>query len=147
MKNLSPHRRFRGASYVEPLMHNHYQRPWPEGLPNQCQICGTKFRAGWNIEIGPNRIGRILRKSAKLSILPCMFGVFILPHVVGGFLDNWLAEYGGWYVLVMLFTPAVLGFASLFAPISRHLVCKKCGWNQDYPPPNTTPIPAAGENP
>lgn len=144
MRYLSPHRKFKGASYVAPLMRNRYQRQWPEDLPNQCQICGTKFRAGWNIKVGPNRAGRILRKSAKLSIVPCMFGVFVVPLLFGDFLHNWLREFGGLYVLILIFTPALIGFVSLLTPISRHLACKKCGWNQDFPPEKTTPLPPAG---
>ena len=147
MENLSPHRRFRGASYVEPLRGHRYHHPWPKDLPKACEICGTEFRSGWNLEITPNRIGRILGKSAKLAFIPCVIGAFVVPLLFSGIMQDFMQDYGGWYFFGLILTPALLGFASLFAPIKRHVECKKCGWNRDYPVPKLTPIPADGEKP
>ena len=50
MKNLSPHRRFRGVSNYKASFSPIYRHPWPEDLPAQCPICGTKFITGFNLE-------------------------------------------------------------------------------------------------
>lgn len=147
VKNLSPHRKFLGPATIKASMRPFYQHPWPTDLPTQCPICGTGFTTGWNIKIGPNRIGRFLRKAAKLSILPCMIGAFVVPLLFSGFFPEWLSENGGWYFLFMLLTAPVLGAASLLTPIRRHVECRKCPWNHDYPPGKPTPIPLPKESP
>ncbi|QTN33811.1 hypothetical protein HZ994_16320 [Akkermansiaceae bacterium] len=142
MKNLSPHRKFRGVSTIEPSMRPFYRRKWPEDLPKSCPICGAEFvSTGWNIKVGPNRIGRVLRNAAKWAFLPCMLGAFVVPILFDRFIGDWLSEYGGQYFLVMISIPALLGFASLLTPIRRTLECKQCGWNRDYQVGKTTPIP------
>lgn len=76
-----------------------------------------------------------------------MIGAFVVPLLFSGFIQDWRNEYGGWYFLFMILTSPVLGAASLLTPIRRHVECKKCGWNHDYPPAKSTPIPPAEDSP
>lgn len=141
VKNLSPHRKFVGPATIKSSLRPFYQHAWPKDLPSECPVCGTGFRTGWNLEVEPNRIGRFLRKAARLSFLPCMIGAFIVPLLFDGIFGDWLNQYGGYYFLFMFLTSPVLGAASFLAPIRRHVVCKKCDWNHDYLPGEHTPIP------
>lgn len=134
MRNLSPHRKFRGTSTVKAAFRPHYQREWPKDLPEGCQICGTGFRMGWNLQMVPNRMGRWLRKAAYVSFLPCL----VAPFFVMSYFPNWLQGLSGsrgWWLFFgfMFFPPMAMSLASLFTPIVRHVACKKCGWNRDYP--------------
>jgi hypothetical protein len=142
MKNLSPHRTFRGPSTIKGSMRPFYQHPWPGDLPPQCSVCGTEFRTGWNLSIGPNRIGRFLRKAAYWAVLPGFFLGFILPAAIPGIYDAMHEKHAAWLFLFVTFAPAPLLFiASQFTSITRHVACKKCGWNRDYPGAKPTPIP------
>lgn len=108
----------------------------------QCPICGTEFRAGWNLEVEPNRIGRFLRKAAYWSFLPCLFIGPALFSWFSGTLDGLRGNHAWWLFFFLMFAPSPLLFlASVFMPIRRHVECKKCGWNHDYAPGNLTPIP------
>ncbi len=135
MKNFAPHRKFRGATTIQPTVRPFYQHPWPEDIPSQCQICGTKFSLGWNLRVGPNRIGRFLKKAAYIGFLPCLFGPFLLAFLLPDMIKDLLpGDAWGWLFVGMFFAPLMFVSLSFFMPISRHVACKKCGWNHDYPP-------------
>jgi len=135
MENLSPHRKFRGSALQKPGFRPFYKHKWPEDLPSKCDMCGFIFRTGWNLQIGPNRIGRFLKKAAKISFLPCFIALFAIPSILQHFfpaleIDERLTVS---FILTMIFLPPVMFFMSLFAPITRHVQCKKCDWSRDYP--------------
>ena len=135
MENLSPHRKFRGPALLQPGFRPFYQHKWPEDLPSKCDMCGFKFRAGWNLQIGPNRLGRFLRKAAKISFLPCFIALFAIPLILDHFLPDLKIDelLTVWFILTMIFLPPVMFFASLFMPITRRVECLKCDWSRDYP--------------
>lgn len=131
----------KGPSTIKGNMRPFYQHVWPEDLPPQCQICGEKFRTGWNLTIGPNRIGRNLRKAAYWSFLPCMLGFIFLPDLLFHMFGDWIDDHVGWLTLSVFTAPMLIGIASFFTPITRHVECKKCGWNRDFPGLKAKPIP------
>jgi len=133
MEDLSPHRKFKGALTKQPLMGQYYEHPWPEDIPNPCQVCGTPFRYGFNMRIGPNRVGRILKKAAYVSALPALFSPFLLISVVDRLRDHPLNEYAAIICILNIAMPIFFLLGSFFMPISRHVHCKKCGWQKDFP--------------
>ncbi len=135
MRNLSPHRRFKGPSRAEAKLRPFYQRPWPDDLPTDCPVCGTVFRAGFNIRRGPGKAGRVFRKMAYYGILPCMVLGIILPKIVPSFYEGLKSTYYSWVLLVITVGPPLFFcILSFLMPRSRHLDCKKCGWNRDFSP-------------
>jgi hypothetical protein len=136
VKNLSPHRKFKGPQGVKASFRPYYRQTWPPDLPEDCQICGTKFRQGFNLRIVSGYAGRILKKVAYAIILPSMLLPFAISHF---FPDLIVGRAGGFaFLFFMFFPPAILGFLSAVMPRSRFFECKKCGWNRDYkllPPP------------
>ncbi len=141
MKNIPSVRTLKGPSTIKGSMRPFYQHAWPDDLPPHCSLCGTEFRTGWNISVGPNRIGRFLRKAAYWSFLPSVLGFLVLPDLLSRMLGGWFVDQQGLLTLFMLVAPILLATASFFTPITRHLECKKCGWNRDYPGVKPTPIP------
>lgn len=135
MEDLSPHRKFRGPALQKPGFRPYYELKWPEDLPSKCDVCGFKFRAGWNLQIGPNRLGRFLRKAAIISFLPCLIALFAIPVILDHFFPALEIndQLTGWFLLTMIFLPPVLYFVSLFMPITRRVQCMKCDWSRDYP--------------
>lgn len=133
MKNLPGTRTLRGPATIKGSLRPFYQHAWPADLPPYCQICGEKFRTGWNLQIGPNRIGRTLRKVAYFSFLPCMLGFIFLPDLLFHAFGDWIDDHVGWLTFLVFVAPMLLGIASFFTPITRHVACKKCGWSRDFP--------------
>lgn len=135
MENLSPHRKFRGPALQKPAFKPFYEHKWPEDLPSKCHTCGIKFRAGWNLLIGPNRLGRILRQAAKISFLPCFIALIAIPSILDHFFPALIIDerLTTWFILTMIFLPPVMFFVSLFMPITRRVECLKCDWSHDYP--------------
>lgn len=135
MENLSPHRKFRGPALQEPGFKPFYEQKWPKDLPSKCDICGFKFRPGWNLQIGPNRVGRFLRKASIQSFLPCWIALFAIPAILEYFFPNMKLneELTVSFILTTIFLPPVMFFMSLFAPITRRVQCKKCDWSRDFP--------------
>lgn len=141
-------RRFRDVPQKPYSPRPFYEQPWPADLPENCQVCGTKFRFRYNINYGLGRAGRILRRIAYLS-LP--FGIlvgFAIPVVFPDFYESFNKRDGFWFCFaIMLIPPPILAVLSTVMPKSRHLVCKKCGWNRDYKPlPDPKLPPNAEEN-
>ncbi|MBG7607583.1 MAG: hypothetical protein IZT59_06110 [Verrucomicrobia bacterium] len=133
MKNLTPHRSFKGTSLVRSAFRPHYEHPWPADLPASCEDCGTQFRRNFNITHGPGRIGRVLRKIAYYGFLPGMIVGIILPSIIPGLLDVMGEHQPSWLFFGLpILGPLILRVLSLCMPLSRHLMCKKCGWNRDY---------------
>lgn len=132
MRNLTPHRRFKGVSNYKASFRPYYRRPWPKDLPPQCTICGTAFITGFNLDIGPSKLGRLLRSAAFYGIMPCFFGSFLIPALISYFIDGFDHSEGALIFLGMLFLPAILVFFSFVAPIKRRVECKKCGWQKYF---------------
>ena len=125
-----------------------FQHPWPEDLPSQCPVCGTEFRTGWNIIIGPNRIGRFLHGAAYWSFLPCLFIAPALSCLFPGMYDGMRSNHAAWLFFFLMFgPPPLLLVASKFTPILRSIECMKCDWHHDYPPGKPAPIPPAQDSP
>ncbi len=144
MRNLTPHRRFKAPPRVKASFRPFYKRPWPEDLPSECAVCGTAFRTNWNLQIGPNRIGRLLRKVSYYSLLPCLIGAFVLPLLFESIVRKFTDGNGGLWFFALIATPPLLAFLALVMPLRRHVECKKCGWNRDFQPfpppkPDSTP--------
>lgn len=135
MDNLSPHRKFKGPALQEPGFRPFYEFKWPDDLPSKCDMCGFKFRAGWNLQIGPNRLGRFLKKASVISFLPCLAALFVIPMILEHLfpameIDERITVC---FILTMIFLPPVMFFSSLFMPIIRRVECKTCNWSRDYP--------------
>ena len=120
-----------------------FEREWPSDLPESCQVCGTKFRTGFNISHGPGKTGRILRTTAYFSFLPCLVLGPIITSLIPGMYDGFRGSQGWWMLFGSMFIPPLfLAGLSVIMPLSRHLECKKCGWDRDYkplPPPKLDP--------
>ncbi|MGJ8642354.1 MAG: hypothetical protein ACSHX9_03010 [Luteolibacter sp.] len=132
MKNLS-HLRFKGTTRAETSFRPYYEQPWPSDLPESCQICGTKFRRNFNLTYGLGQVGRRMKAIAYWGFLPCMVIGLVLPGIFPE-LYGGMRSSGSWWLLFgsMFIPPALLGGLSATMPTSRHLECKKCGWNRDY---------------
>lgn len=112
-----------------------YEHPWPSNLPESCEICGTKFRTGFNLTHGAGRIGRILRKTAYVGFLPCLFIGFFSPGLFPSLYKGISENHSFWIFFGTMFIPPLfLAGLSCLMPSSRHVECKKCGWNRDYKP-------------
>ncbi len=133
MKNLSPHRSFKAPQKLDSNFRPYYQRPWPEDLPDRCEECDNLFRFGWNLTMGPNRLGRFFKKASYVSFLPCLLGTFVVPYLLAKIFVN--VNSGVWaFVAYLIFlAPLYLVITSLFMPVCRHVECKNCGWNRDFP--------------
>ncbi|MGJ8642355.1 MAG: hypothetical protein ACSHX9_03015 [Luteolibacter sp.] len=148
MRNLTPHRRFKGVSNYQASFRPYYRRPWPKDLPPECTICGTAFIAGFNLDVGPNKIGRILRSAAFYGFMPCLIGSFAIPYILSYFFEGFDTGTGGLIFAGLLFTPVILSISSFVMPIKRRVECKKCGWEQYFktiPDSDLTQIPPAKE--
>lgn len=103
-----------------------------------------EFRYGWNLTIGPGKIGRIMRATAYYGFLPCLVIGFILPSI---FPEFYAAVSKGWWLFffMMFGPPFVLGGLSVIMPGSRLVHCKKCGWKRDFPLRKIPPLPDRSE--
>jgi len=134
VKNLSPHRTFKGPAGIKASFRPYYQHAWPDDLPPQCPECDTAFRTSWNLDVVPNRFGRNMRKIAYYSFAPGLFLAFFVPSVfpsVAKLFDGLLV---GWLFAILVLGPPLLAILTFFMPLRRHVECKKCGWNKDYKP-------------
>ncbi len=88
------------------------------------------------------RTGRILRKTAYVSFLPSLITGFFLPGIAPDLYEGLAGNRGFWLFFgIMFIPPLLLAVLSVAMPTSRHLVCKKCGWNRDY---KALPAPTSG---
>lgn len=112
-----------------------YEHTWPADLPESCQICGTKFRFTFNLSFGPGRARRFFRSAAYYSVLPCIAIGLVSVWLFPGFFEGFQKQNGFWvFFTIMFFPPLILISLSALMPKSRHVVCKKCGWNRDFKP-------------
>jgi len=125
------------------LAHPFHIQPWPDDLPDKCGICDTEFRFGFNLTIGPGKIGRILRGIAHFGFLPfLLLGGFIIPVIFPDFFRSLRGSHGWWVIFGGMFIPPMfLGSLSVFMPQTRLVECKKCGWSHDYKIRNTDHLP------
>jgi len=138
-RQMSPQWKFRDGTGTHADSRPFYEQPWPADLPESCQVCGTKFRFGFNLSSGPGRIGRFLRKIAYVGFLPCLLLGFVLPGIFPGLYRGFNESHAWWLFFgIMFLPPMLLGGLSAMMPASRHLECMKCGWNRDY---NPLPLP------
>lgn len=135
MENLSPHRTFKGPAIQKPGFQPFYEHKWPDDLPSKCDMCGFKFRPGWNLQIGPNQAGRFLRKASKILTFTCYPALFLIPTILDHFFPDLEINESltGIFILTMIFLPPVTFFLSLFSPITRRVQCLKCDWSRDFP--------------
>jgi hypothetical protein len=125
--------KFRYVPQTEHSVPPFYVQPWPDDLPEKCGICGTGFRYGFNLTIGPGKAGRILRSIAYLGFLPFMLIGLILPGLFPDFYSGLRGSHGWWLVFGVMFFPSMfLGGLSMTMPQTRLVECKKCGWKHDY---------------
>lgn len=133
MENNSPHIKFKVQENLKPSFRPFYIHKWPKDLPSECQICGTKFHVGMNLQIGRNRFFRFLKKAWLWAIIPCTFA----PSLVFGLFPNLTEMLGSGLkdilIIGILLVPGIMCFLSLISPITRRVVCLKCDWSQDFP--------------
>lgn len=152
---MIPSWKFRSVPGLNHAAAPFYLRPWPDDLPEKCGNCGTEFRFGFNLTIGPGKMGRILRGIAYCGALPfLLLGGFMIPVGFPEFFGNlrgnhtWWAIFGG-----MFLPPMILAGISAIMPRTRLVECKKCGWSHDYNFPKlrelnpTSPLPSQPSNP
>ncbi|MFK7851694.1 MAG: hypothetical protein AB8D78_12015 [Akkermansiaceae bacterium] len=132
MKNLSPHRRFKGIPRPDTRLGTFYRHPWPKDLPPQCSVCGIPFVVGFNLTIGPSKTAQILKKTAAILIMPCWLGALFLPHFLVSKLSPPYEDIGAALFFPMVFTPAILIGIGLSLPTKRCVTCKKCGLTRYY---------------
>lgn len=134
MENNSPHFKFKFVESPKPYLRPFYIHKWPKDLPSECQICGTEFRAGINLQIGRNRFCRFLRKAAFVSFVPCLISPFVVEYFFPGIFEGLSNKHTWQIAFAMMFLPTpVLWILSSLGPITRHVTCLKCNWNQDFP--------------
>lgn len=135
---MNPSWKFSDGTRPTHLAHPFYIHPWPDDLPDKCGVCGTEFRFGFNLTIGPGKTGRILRRIAYFGSLPCLLlGGFIIPVIFPGFFGSLRGSHGWWVIFGSMFIPPMfLGGLSVCMPHTRLVECKKCGWSHDYKIPN-----------
>ncbi|QTN31776.1 hypothetical protein HZ994_05360 [Akkermansiaceae bacterium] len=140
---MSPSWKFRDVPQDHLRGGQFLSRPWPDDLPDKCGVCGTVFRHGFNLSMGPGKIGRILRNTAYYGFIPfLLLGGFIIPGLFPEFTRNLRGNQGWWVVFGgMFFPPMLLGALSVVMPQSRLVLCKKCGWSHDYKLPKPAPLP------
>lgn len=117
-----------------------YEYQWPEDLPSSCPSCGTEFETSWNLKIGPNREGRLLKKAATAPIAPCLIGlcviILLIPVVIwipgNDLLLTVLSINFAYIVLQFMILSPVMYFISHIMPKKRIVDCKKCDWIRDY---------------
>jgi hypothetical protein len=128
---MSPSWKFPGEPTPTNLVGPFFVRPWPDDLPEKCEVCGTEFRYGFNLTIGPGKTGRILRAIAYFGFLPFLVIGFILPGI---FPDMYYTARKPWWLFfgVMFIPPMFFGGLSVIMPQTRRVECKKCGWSHDY---------------
>jgi hypothetical protein len=140
---MTPSWKFRDMPRPTHSTHPFYVQPWPDDLPEKCGVCGTGFRYGFNLTIGPGKAGRIFRSIAYFGFLPCLLiGGFILPWIFHSFYTSLRGNHGWWAIFGgIFFPPMFLGGLSMTMPQTRHVECKKCGWNHDYKIRKAKPLP------
>lgn len=119
----------------------YYEFDWPEDLPSRCGICGSEFRVRINLQFGPRRNSRILRKISIISLLTAVLAfLFVVASLASLAILNFDNSFVGTAIIlittlgfILLIAAPVMFFISIFTPDVRHLVCKQCGWSQDYP--------------
>lgn len=131
---MTPSWKFRALRHTEYTATPFYIQPWPDDLPGKCGVCGTEFRFGSNLRIGPGKAGRILRGIAYWGFLPfLLFGGFMLPTLAPEFFSHLGGNHQWWSIFAGMFAPPMIfGALSAVMPGSRLVECKKCGWNHDY---------------
>ena len=141
---MTPSWKFRDVPNAGRLAAPLFVHQWPDDLPDRCGVCGTVFRFGFNLTIGPGKAGRILRKIAYFGFLPFLLIGLVLPGIFPEFYGALRGSHGWWMIFgVMFFPPMLLGGLSVVMPQTRHVECKKCGWNQDYRIRKPEPLPPA----
>jgi len=143
---MTPSWKFRDVKQVIRSRGSSYTRPWPEDIPEKCGVCGTRFIHGFNLSVGPGKVGRVLRRIAYFGFLPfLLLGGFVLPVLLPEFFKSLRDNHQSWAVLGMMFFPSLIfGILSVLMPVSRRVQCKKCGWLRDYKlpkPVSLTPSP------
>lgn len=133
VENNSPHFKFKVGESPKPYFRPFYIHKWPKDLPSECQICGTEFRVGINLQIGRNRFCRFLGKAAFVSFLPSLLSPFVVEYFFPGIFEGFSDKRRTQLVFAMMFfPPPILWILSSIGPITRHVTCLQCNWNQDF---------------
>lgn len=103
---------------------------WPSGLPTRCEHCENAYDKRFSLEVGPGRIGRLLRRNASwLSVV--MFFIVLGMHVRTGDLGRVLP-----IPVIILLPSLVLYIFGGLLPIKTRLHCFKCNRASYFNPPD-----------
>ena len=103
---------------------------WPAGLPTECEHCGNTYDKRFSLEIGPGRLGRLLKTIAPwLSLV--MFLVVLGMHIRTSPLDKIIP-----IPLLVLFPSLLLYLVGGLFPVRTRLYCFKCDRASYFLPPD-----------
>jgi len=96
---------------------------WPTSLPDHCEHCGNGYDIRFALEIGPGRLGRLLRK-----IAPWMTLVMFLLMIVTKLSFFSLSGNGGAmaFAAIILLPSIILWIIGGLLPTKTRLYCFKC---------------------
>jgi hypothetical protein len=122
---------------IEASFRPQYEYIWPEDLPTHCEICGNEFRVSENLQFGPSKATKLLKKACKMTMTISLSAFSMIVIIVAIFgISNPYVQTGISVIAIsacILFVASpVIFFSSLFIPNVRHLECKKCDWSQDF---------------
>jgi len=117
-------------------LRTHYEYEWPQDLPKQCDSCGAEFRVTANLQFGHGRKSKIMKKLSKCLLISSLIICFVAVLIVGIIPNSFVLKnihWVGYLAFAMFLTSLVLFYISIFMPHVRHLKCRQCDWNRDYP--------------
>ena len=105
---------------------------WPADLPDQCSKCGNPYNIRSNLEIGPGRTGRFLKR-----IAPWMCIVMVIVMIVTKLSFLRLGGNGGAMALAVavIFPSIILSALGCILPGKTRLFCHKCRHQEFHPLP------------
>jgi len=109
---------------------------WPDHLPEKCPCCGHHYDIRINLEIGPNRLGRFLRRFAPFMAVTALLTSMILLATADG--SRTAPTEAGFARALFMIAPAVVLHALAGTlPKKTRLSCHKCGAKGFYDLPET----------
>lgn len=106
-------------------------QPWPDDLPDACPQCGKAFQYHTNLQYGPGKWARLLRKIAWAMVVPWMVAATVI--IVSIRMPNY-GMSGGWLLITLMFLPtAIIAASSLLFLDVRSVTCNACHWHGEFP--------------
>ena len=105
---------------------------WPIGIPDHCEHCGNGYDIRFALEIGPNRLGRFLRKIAPWMTIVMLVLMFSTKLAFLS-LDGTGAAMA--FAVALLVPSIILWIIGGLLPTKARVYCFRCDRSDFFHPP------------